>query len=116
MKNILKKSVIILGVLSVTAIGCTKEGGPQTPPCGNIQVLTDEVIVGKQFPKGLYQINVFEMPCDEVMSDTGLFNRFLLLGDNDTLPSTWSYLEDAVGAHKFVDDTGAGFRAQRIGD
>ena len=56
-------TLIILGVISLSLSSCTKDGesqtlGPQTPACGIVQVLTDEVIAGVQFPKGKYQINV----------------------------------------------------------
>ncbi len=121
MKNKLMISLLILGIVSLGLLRCTKDKetqtpGPQTPACGIVQVLTDEVIVGVQFPKGKYQINVFGMTCDEVMGDTGIFSKFLQLGDNDPLPAPWSYLKDAVGAPKFVKGTNIGFRAQRVGD
>ena len=91
-------------------------GGPQTPACGFVQVLTDEVIVGVQFPKGKYQINVFGLTCEEVMGEKGLFNQFLQLGDNDPLPLPWTYIKDANGAPKIVKITNVGFRVQRVGD
>jgi hypothetical protein len=114
MKTKLMKSLLILGVVLLIVSSCNKDGGPQTPPCGNIEVLTDEVIVGVQFPKGNYQINVFGMPCDEVMGDTGVFKQFLLLGDNDTLPHPWRHLDGVVGAPKFEKSSGVGFRAEKI--
>ena len=121
MKNKLMKSLLILGIVSLGLSSCTKDEetqtpGPQTPACGIVKVLTDEVIVGVQFPKGKYQINVFGMTCEEVMGDTGIFSQFLQLGDNDPLPAPWSHLKDAVGAPKFVKSTNVGFRAQRVGD
>lgn len=90
-------TLIIFGVISLSLSSCTKDGesqtpGPQTPACGIVQVLTDEVIVGVQFPKGKYQINVFGMTCEEVMGDKGLFSQFLQLGDNDPLPAPWIHL------------------------
>jgi hypothetical protein len=115
------KLLLILGLASSGLLSCTKDEetqtpGPQTPACGIVQVLTDEVIAGVQFPKGKYQINVFGMTCEEVMGDKGLFSQFLQLGDNDPLPAPWIYLKDAVGAPKFVKSTNAGFRVQRVGD
>ena len=59
MKNELMKSLLRLGVVLITLTSCSKEdAGPQTPPCGNIEVTSDEVIAGVQFLKGKYQINV----------------------------------------------------------
>ena len=121
-------TLFILGVISLSLSSCTKDGesqtpgsqtpGPQTPACGFVQVLTNEVIAGVQFPKGKYQINVFGMTCEEVMGDIGLFSQFLQLGDNDPLPAPWIHLKDAVGAPKFVKSTSTnvGFRVQRVGD
>lgn len=127
--NKLIKSLFISGVLCLSLSSCTLDGetqnldsvlaqtgGPQTPACGFVQVLTDEVIVGVQFPKGKYQINVFGLTCEEVMGEKGLFNQFLQLGDNDPLPVPWTYLKDAIGAPKFVKSTNVGFRVQRVGD
>ncbi len=121
MKNKLMISLLIQGIVSLGLSSCIKDEetqtpGPQTPACGIVQVLTDEVIVGVQFPKGQYQINVFGMTCDEVMGNTGIFSKFLQLGDNDPLPAPWSHLKDAVGAPKFVKSTNVGFRVQRVGD
>ena len=117
------KVLMILGILSLNLSSCTKDGvsltaGPQTPACGFVQVLTDEVIAGIQFPKGKYQINVFGITCEEVMGVSGLFSQFLQLGDNDPLPAPWIHLKDAVGAPKFVKSTSSnvGFRVQRVGD
>ena len=90
--------------------------GPQTPPCGIVEVTTNEVIADLQLPKGKYQINVIGMSCEEVMGDTGLFNMFLQLRDNDALPEPWSYLKGAVGAPKFVKGPGVGFRVERVAD
>ena len=116
-------TLFILGVISLSLSSCTKDGesqtpGPQTPACGFVQVLTNEVIAGVQFPKGKYQINVFGMTCEEVMGDKGLFSQFLQLGDNVALPAPWIHLKDAVGAPKFVKSTSTnvGFRVQRVGD
>ena len=127
--NKLIKSLFITVVLSLSLSSCTLDGetqnpdsvlaqtgGPQTPACGFAQVLTDEVIVGVQFPKGKYQINVFGMTCEEVMGDKGLFNQFLQLGNDDPLPAPWIHLKDAIGAPKFVKSTNVGFRVQRVGD
>jgi hypothetical protein len=127
--NKLIKSLFITVVLSLSLSSCTLDGetqnpdsvlaqigGPQTPACGFVQVLTDKVIVGVQFPKGKYQINVFGMTCEEVMGDKGLFNQFLQLGNDDPLPAPWIHLKDAIGAPKFVKSTNVGFRVQRVGD
>jgi len=121
--NKLIKSLLILSVVFLSLSSCTKDDvsqtpGPQTPACGFVQVLTNEVISGVQFPKGKYQINVFNITCEEVMGDMGLFSQFLQLGDNDPLPAPWIHLKDAVGAPKFVKSTSTnvGFRAQRVGD
>ena len=123
MKNKLMISLLIQGIVSLGLSSCIKDEetqtpGPQTPACGIVQVLTDEVIVGVQFPKGKYQINVFGMTCEEVMGDKGLFNQFLQLGNDDPLPAPWIHLKDAVGAPKFVKSTSTnvGFRAQRVGE
>lgn len=114
MKNKLIKSLILLGVVLLTVTSCIKEAGPQTPPCGIVEITTNEVIAGVQFPKGQYQINVFGMSCEEVMGDEGLLNKFLQLGDNEPLPEPWSYLDGAVGAPKFEKGSGIGFRVERI--
>lgn len=114
MKNKSMKSLLRLGIALITIIGCSKEAGPQTPPCGNVEVTTNEVIASVQFPIGQYQINVFGMSCEEVMGDTGLFNQFLQLGDNDPLPAPWSHLDDAIGQPKFVKSENVGFRVERI--
>ena len=106
--------MLVVVVMSETS--CTKDAGPQTPPCGIIVVANNEVIVGHEFASGQYQINVFGMACEEVMGDSGLFNQFLQLEDDDLLPEPWSYLEGAVGAPKFVMGDGVGFRAERVGD
>jgi hypothetical protein len=115
------KLLLILGLISLNLLSCTKDEetktpGPQTPACGFVQVLTNEVIAGVQFPKGKYQINVFGMTCEEVMEVNGIFSQFLKLGDNDPLPAPWIYLKDAVGAPKFVKSANIGFRVQRVGD
>lgn len=116
--NQLMKSLLMLGVIFLNVTSCSKDQipGPKTPPCGIVEVTTDEVIAGVQFPKGKYQINVFGMSCEEVMGEEGLFNKFLQLGDNDALPEPWSYLEGAVGAPKFVKGPGVGFRVERVAD
>ncbi len=119
MNNKLTKSLLVSSIFLVIATGCSKETiqpGPQTPPCGIVEVTTDEVIDGVQFPKGKYQINVFGMSCEEVMGATGLFNKFLQLGGNDALPEPWSYLQGAVGAPKFVKGAGVGFRVERVAE
>ena len=90
--------------------------GPQTPPCGIVEVTTIEVIAVVQFPKGQYQINVIGMSCEEVMGEKGLFSQFLKLNNNDELPEPWRYLKGAVGAPKFVMGPGVGFRVERIAD
>lgn len=116
MKTQLIKSLLILVVL-ITATSCSEEkssNGPQTDPCGIVEVTRDEKIAGVQFTKGSYQINVFGMSCEEVMGEEGLFNQFLKLGDDDALPAPWSYLDGAVGAPKFVKGTGIGFRVEKI--
>lgn len=113
MKNKLMKSWLMLLVVMIAVTSCSKEAGPQTPPCGIVEVTTNEVIAGQQFPKGQYQINAFGMSCEEVMGDTGVFSKFLQLGDNDALPEPWSYLEGAVGAPKFVKGPEVGFRVER---
>ncbi len=114
MKNKSMKSLLRLGVVLITITSCSKEAGPQTPPCGIVEVTTNEVIAGVHFPKGQYQINVFGMSCEEVMGDTGILSKFLQLGDNDVLPAPWSYLDDAVGAPKFVKGSKIGFRVEKI--
>jgi len=50
------------------------------------------------------------------MGYAGLFNQFLQLEDDEALPNSWRFLEDAVGAPKFVSGPGVGFRVQRISD
>jgi hypothetical protein len=90
--------------------------GPKTPPCGIVEVTTNEVIAGVQFAKGKYQINVIGMSCEEVMGEEGVFSMFLQLGDNNALPEPWSYLDGAVGAPKFVKGPGVGFRVERVAD
>ncbi|MBK8609812.1 MAG: hypothetical protein IPL84_07650 [Chitinophagaceae bacterium] len=116
MNKKLMNSLLVIGVVLIAVTSCSKQPGPQTPSCGIVEVTTNEVIAGQQFPKGKYQINVFGLSCEEVMGDEGLFSKFLQLGDNEVLPEPWSYLEGAVGAPKFVKGTGVGFRAERVGD
>jgi hypothetical protein len=111
MKKISLQS-ILLYCINLSSYG----QGPQTPPCGIVEVTTNEVIAGVQFPKGQYQINVIGMSCEEVMGDTGLFSKFLQLEENDELPEPWKYLKGAVGAPKFVKGPGVGFRVERIAD
>jgi len=111
MKKIILQSILLCGI-SFSTYG----QGPQTPPCGIVEVMTNEVIAGVQFPKGQYQINVFGMSCEEVIGEEGLFSKFLQLGDNDVLPEPWSYLKGAVGAPKFVKGPGVGFRVARVAD
>jgi hypothetical protein len=103
---------ILLSGISFSTYG----QGPQTPPCGIVEVTTNEVIAGVQFLKGQYKINVIGMSCDEVMGEEGLFSKFLQLGNNDVLPEPWSYLKGAVGAPKFVKWPGVGFRVERVAD
>ncbi len=109
--------IILLSCIGFSSYGqWRKSAGPQTPSCGIIEITTNEVIAGKQFPKGKYKINVIGMSCEEVMGDTGLFNKFLQLGDNEALPEPWSYLRGAVGAPKFLKGPGVGFRVERVAD
>ena len=103
---------ILFSCISIFSYG----QGPQTPSCGTVQVTTNEVIVGVQFPKGKYQINVIGMSCEEVIAEEGFFSKFLHLGDNDVLPEPWKYLKEAVGAPKFVKGPGVGFRVERVAD
>jgi hypothetical protein len=90
--------------------------GPQTPSCGIVEVRTNQVIAGVQFPKGHYNINVIGMSCEEVIGEEGLFSKFLQLEDNDKLPDQWRYLKGAVGAPKFVRGPGVGFRVEQVAD
>ncbi|MBK6480168.1 MAG: hypothetical protein IPF93_18445 [Saprospiraceae bacterium] len=109
--------IILLCCIGFSSYGQWRNGaGPQTPSCGIVEVKTNEMIAGQQFPKGQYQINVIGMSCEEVMGDEGLFSKFLQLGDNDLLPEPWSYLKGAVGAPKFVKRPGVGFRVERVAD
>jgi len=110
--------IILLCCIGISSYGQSrKSAGPQTPSCGIVEVKTNKVIAGKQFPKGQYQINVIGMSCEEVMGDEGLFRKFLQLGNKkDTLPEPWSYLKGAVGAPKFVKGPGVGFRVERVTD
>ena len=108
-----------LSFLSILLCGIsffTYGQGPKTPPCGIVEVTTNEVIAGVQFPKGKYKINVIGLSCEEVMGENGLFSKFLQLGDNDVLPEPWSYLKGALGAPKFVKGPGVGFRVERVGN
>jgi len=105
-----------LSILLCAICFSTYGQGPKTPPCGIVEVKTNEVISGHQFPKGQYKINVIGISCEEVMGDTGLFAKFLKLGENEKLPEPWRYLEGAVGAPKFVKETGVGFRVERVAD
>lgn len=109
---IIKLQFLLFSCFSISAYG----QGPQTPPCGIVEITTHETIAGVKFPKGQYQINVIGMSCEEVMGEKGLFNTFLQLGDNDTLPAPWIYLKGAVGAPKFVKGRGVGFRVERVAD
>ncbi len=111
MKKISLQSILVC-CISFSSYG----QGPQTPPCGIVDITTNEVIAGVQFPKGKYQINVMGLSCEEVLGDTGLLNKFLQLEDNDELPEPWKYLKGAVGAPKFVMGPGVGFRVERIAD
>jgi hypothetical protein len=110
------KKITLQSILFCCISFSTYGQGPQTPPCGIVEVTTHETIAGVQFPKGQYQINVIGMSCEEVMGDTGLFRKFLQLGTNDALPEPWIYLKRAVGAPKFVKGPGVGFRVERVVD
>lgn len=101
---------------SSSAVNLGGGAGPQTPPCGIFEVTKAEVVSGQQFSKGRYQINTFGISCAEVMGYAGLFNQFLQLEDDEALPNSWRFLEDAVGAPKLVSGPGVGFRVQRISD
>lgn len=106
-----------LTILSILIYGYSSYGqGPKTPPCGIVEVKTNEVIAGHQFPKGQYKVNVIGISCEEIMGKEGIFNKFLQLGNNEKLPEPWRYLEGAVGAPKFVKDSGVGIRVERVAD
>jgi hypothetical protein len=111
LRQILAKIILLL-CISFSSYG----QGPKTPPCGIIEVKTNEVIAGVAFPKGKYQINAIGISCEEVMGETGLFSQFLQLEKDDKLPEPWRYLEGAVGAPKFVKGPGVGFRVERVDD
>ncbi len=114
MKKIAGKIILLCCINFSSYSQWQKSAGPKTPPCGIVEVITDEVIAGVRFPKGKYQINVIGISCEEVMGEEGLFNKFLQLGDNEVLPEPWSYLKGAVGAPKFVKGPGVGFRVARV--
>lgn len=111
MNQILAKITLLI-CISFSSYG----QGPKTPPCGIIEVKTNEVIVGVEIPKGQYKINVIGISCEEIIGETGLFIQFLQLGDNEKLPEPWRYLEGAIGAPKFVKGPGVGFRVERVDD
>ena len=111
----MKKILLQIALLCFIAFPSSGQG-PKTPPCGIVEVMSNEMIAGIQFPKGTYQINVTGIPCEEVMGDSGLFSQFLQLKENDQLPKPWRYLKAAVGAPKFVKGPGVGFRVERVYD
>ena len=88
--------------------------GPQSPPCGNVDVTTSATIAGVSFAPGTYRVHAFGIACDEVLGETGILARFLALQPDEPLPVPWRYLEEAVGAPKFVAGPATGFRIQRI--
>ena len=59
--------IVLLSILLYGISFSTYGQGPKTPPCGIVEVTTDEVIAGVHFLKGKYKINVIGMSCDEVM-------------------------------------------------
>ena len=105
---------LVLVVSFVLPINAALAGGPQTPSCGTYQVLKNETIAGRAFPKGTYVLHAIGISCQKVIGNKGLFARFLRLPDNATLPKPWIYLAGVVGAPKFSAGQGIGFRAQRI--
>ncbi|TRZ86089.1 MAG: cytochrome b5 domain-containing protein [Streptomycetaceae bacterium] len=112
-----RSSILVVSIffaLTSATAPLVSAAGPQTPSCGNYKVTKNEVIVGVEFPKGTYQINVFGISCTKVMGSKGLFAQFLKLKDKDPLPKPWSYLADAIGAPKFSSGPGVGFRVQLI--
>jgi len=90
--------------------------GPQTPSCGNFDILKDAKIAGHEFTRGTYKINTMGISCEKVMGKYGLLDQFLSQDEQTPLPKPWRYLSDAVGAPKFVADVGVGFRVQKISD
>jgi hypothetical protein len=110
------KKITLQSILFCCISFSTYGQGPKTPPCGIVEVTTNEEIAGVQFQKGKYKINVIGMSCEEVMGEKGLFNTFLELADKDLLPEPWMYLKGAVGAPKFVKGPGVGFRVERVAD
>ena len=111
--SMINKALLQSSLLCFIAFSSNGQG-PQTPPCGIAEVKTNKVIAGVKFPKGKYKINVIGIACEEVMGETGLFNQFLQLKENDQLPNPWRYLKAAVGAPKFVKGPGVGFRVERV--
>jgi len=109
--------VLVVGAaaLGVTPTAGAQTAGPQTPSCGTFEVLNDESIDGREFPKGMYQLNVFgNISCGKVRGTYGLFDQFLSQDATTPLPKPWQSLAGAVGAPKFTAAPGVGFRAQRI--
>lgn len=100
-------------VFAIAASGAIA-AGPQGPSCGTFEVLNDEKIDAREFPKGTYRLNAIGISCAKVVGKYGLFDQFLSQDDTTPLPKPWKSLAGAVGAPKFSAAPGVGFRAQRI--
>ncbi len=88
--------------------------GPQSPPCGEFDLDVIEVVGGVTFEPGRYVVHAFGIECDDVLGDGGVLEVFLALGHSDPLPEPWRFLDDAIGAPKFVAGPQQGFRVQRL--
>ena len=109
-----KKFLLVVLFISAGLISSANAQGPQLPSCGNISILADSVIDGRQFKKGIYQLNTFGISCKEVVGLNGIVGVILGFGKDDKLPAPWSSLSAAVGAPKFSVSAAVGFRLQKI--
>lgn len=109
-----KTTFLLVLSLSAGLLPSAKAQGPQLPSCGNISILADSIIDGRQFQKGIYQLNTFGISCEEVVGLNGILGVVLGLRKEDSLPAPWSSLTGAVGAPKFSTSADIGFRLQKI--
>jgi len=101
-------------MLSAGLNSSVKAQGPQLPSCGNISFLADSIIDGTLFSKGIYKLNAVGISCEEVVGINGILGLLLRMTKDDSLPSPWYSLKEAIGAPKFSKSAGIGIRLQQI--
>lgn len=87
---------------------------PELPSCGKYTVSKNQIIAGREFSKGKYQIQVYGISCSRVLGKNGLFRKFLKLNDQDQLPKPWKHISGSAGTSRFSSGPGVGFRVNLI--